>query len=72
MKWKNVAKVAVVAACLILICGCQRVYDERSLVCENQQFYTRDGYYSCCKVRELVYLRELMERMEPEQCLDCP
>ena len=50
--------------------GCQK-FDESSLVCEKQWFVTRGDYYSCCKVRELIYVRQLLERVDVEQCSEC-
>lgn len=57
----------LVAGVGVLLSGCQK-FDESSLVCENQLFMTRQGYYSCCKVRELIYMRQQLERVDVDGC----
>ena len=51
-----------------VLAGCQR-FDGDVLDCEGQLFLTKQGYYSCCKARELRFIRYELERASDyDQC----
>lgn len=52
---------ALIGGCLVSLAGCSR-YNSRVLDCEGEEFLTKEGYYSCCRTRDLRRMADEMER----------
>ncbi len=64
---KQLKQLAVLFVPLALT-SCQK-FDASTLNCEEQSFVSKSGYYSCCKARELHFIRRELERaVEFDKC----